>query len=294
MHQSFSCETTASDSLLAGLRAVRHRPIPLLVGWIAAVSAAFLIACFAPVDFSTQLQLGATLAWPAILLAHLSLHVPHNTQSSRSGRARRTLMTAMAAVVSIVVVIAMFRLIAWVLWFVVSLLGSLLYAFVTFEEGVLLDAEGLLRLLATIPFAVASFVFVSRLILAPAIAVRDGVGPIQALRRSWDMTLEHARPIRGVIVTCMVIPTASALSGFALGGRTTTALPPSTWPEALLVAGLLCMALFFGPWMTASIAHIHSCLRREQAFFDKRLQARRTSFSQARRSTASRSSRKAP
>ena len=117
---------------------------------------------------------------------------------------------------------------------------------------------GLALLLVSISWIVLTFVFIVRLGIAPAL-LASGAGPVESLRRSWQMTHGHAlRVLRWWIVLAVVIAVAggavSAVVNFAfgtvgmytIGSIVTTALTgPLTVVEVIVL--VLLARLLSGP-----------------------------------------------
>jgi hypothetical protein len=266
------------DCLQAGLRSFRRRPLRLILSWGAAVGATALFVSLIPADLSSALQVGASIGGMAILWAQLDLLRALREDISEAHRSAKTLRDWAWAFVPAIVAPALFRLLTWSVWFAVPFTGVLMYAFFSYGFGDMFLCGRLDLLTSAILFGFAGFMMTCGLLFAPLCAVVDRIGPLEALRRSWRMVGGHRLKILGISAACLSLPIATSLAAYYISilearGMTFRGLPAVLW-----TASAASVALFFGPWLTASVTILLIPLKREENVFVRRLIQRRTTM----------------
>jgi len=183
--------------------------------------------------------------------------------------------TAVAILIGLGVISCVFRFATFYTWFAMPLSGAFAYAFVTFEARDFLAAGRLDMLTGAAIYGLVGFGLAVGFIYAPLRAIHDGVGPIAALRRSWRMVAGRRWLLLKIFASCLGLPAALCVAGFALS-YAHFSIAHFAGPQAILWCVAACsVVLFFGPWLSSTLAVLYVPLKLQHERQQARLAQRR-------------------
>jgi len=259
----------AVPNLIVGLLFMRAMPAPTLtaepdVGMILALlPALFVTMCWLYVG------LGALIASAASAYVDGHALPPVEAMKRALRRALVLILGTLAAtiLVTIVVFVAVF-----LLMMAIGIIGALIGMAVGAGGGALTTglgvAVGLGVTVATTALMIAGFLFgASYFVNVPAVIMLEGLGPFQALGRSWKLVRGNLQRVTGVVGIMLVLYLVAYLTLLALGG-----LVARDVQMASNVAGVFVVVLY--PFLAALLAVLYFDLRIRREGYDIELLAR--------------------
>jgi hypothetical protein len=269
---------TANECLRAGREAYVRRPLPLILGCAVAAGLVVLFVVLFPSDLSWGLQLGVILSAPVLLQVQRSALKSLGEDESPAHRTRSSLRDWGSSFIAAAVIPTLFRIATWSIWFALPLTGALMYVFMTFGVADMFTSGRLDLLTSAVLFGSVSFMLTSGFLFAPICAVLDGIGPLEAIRRSLRMAGGHRKTILRIAFTCFWLPISLSLSAYFLSVLRTAAAVFRGLPAVLWIVSLVTVVLFYGPWFSGALMALFVPLKREEDWYVRRRQERRATL----------------
>jgi len=281
---------SASDCLRAGWLLLKETGAWVILAWVLGGVVGAPMLFLIPQDLSTGMMLafllGGLLVVPASCALVRMLAPDEGDTTRRSfptairslfGRAesRSFLATTASVLIGLAAVATVFRFATFYTWFAVPFTGGIAYAFVTFGVDNLSAAGRLDMLVGAIVWGLVGFGVAIGFLFAPLRAIQDRLGPLASVRAAWRMVGARRWLLLKMFACCLGIPAALCVVGFAFtyvrfGIAYFNGIQAVLW--SLSAASLV---VFFGPWLTCSLAILYVPQKALDETFLRRLAERK-------------------